>query len=157
MNQPRSRSPEFPDGVSSDALLQLGWALYVSNSPFTAPHGAMYQKIDDNGVCWRAFCARKMHCNSAGIVHGGMLATFMDALMGLTVAHGAQTTALTVHLTIEYPAIARPGDWIIGQSRITQLTDATAYVEGEAHAGARQLISAQGVFKLMRRRAPRAK
>jgi len=54
-------------------------------------------------------------------------------------------------------SIARPGDWIVGQSRVTKLTRSVAFVEAEAHTGARPLTSAQGIFKLMRRREARKK
>ncbi len=140
-----------------DADLPPGWEAYLSNSPFTAPHGRMYQKIDADGTCWRAFRAKNIHCNSAGIVHGGMMVTFVDALMGLTVANSAQSTALTVRLTTDFLSIARPGDWIVGQCRVAKLTRSVAFAEAEAYIGARPLISAQGIFKLMRRRAFRRK
>ncbi len=141
----------------SDADLLPGWSPYLSNSPFTGPHGVMYQKIDADGACWRAFRAKTHHCNSARIVHGGMMVTFIDALMGLTVANSAKATALTVRLTTDFLSIARPGDWIVGQSRVTKLTRSVAFVEAEAHVGDRPLLNAQGIFKLMRKRTPRTK
>jgi len=161
MNQPEQNNPDLPVGLSAGILLNQGWESFVSNSPFSAPHGEMYQKIETGGTCWRAFRAQRMHCNSARIVHGGMMVTFIDALMGLTVANSAKSTALTVRLTTDFLSIARPGDWIVGQSRVTKLTRSVAFVEAEAHiglhAGARPLISGQGIFKLMRRRTSRAK
>ena len=134
-----------------------GWDPYISSSPFTGPHGIMYQKIDADGVCWRAFRGKTIHCNAARIIHGGMMVTFIDALMGLTVANSAQATALTVRLTTDFLSIARPGDWITGKGRVTKLTRSLAFVEAEAHVGTRPLLRAQGIFKLMRRRAARAK
>ncbi len=148
MQEPSSAPIDFAAG---------GWESYVSNSPFTAPHGQMYQKIDTDGACWRAFLAQNIHCNSAGIVHGGMMVTFIDALMGLTVANSAQSTALTVRLTTDFLSIARPGDWIVGQSRVSKLTRSVAFVEAQAHIGVRPLMNAQGIFKRMRRRALRTK
>lgn len=157
MNPPHVKDLNLPAALSAGILLREGWESYVSNSPFTAPHGQMYQKIDPDGVCWRAFCAQTIHCNAAGIVHGGMMVSFIDALMGLTVANCAQTTALTVRLSTDFISIARPGDWVVGQGRVTKLTSSVAFVEAWAHAGARPLTSAQGIFKLMRRRRLRTK
>lgn len=157
MSQPEQTRPDLPVVLSAGILLDQGWKAFISNSPFSAPHGEMYQKIDADGTCWRAFHAQPLHCNSARIVHGGMMVTFIDALMGLTVANSTKTTALTVRLTTDFLSIARPGDWIVGQSRVTRLTRSVAFVEAQAHAGTRPLISAQGIFKLMRQRTPRAK
>lgn len=157
MSQPEETRPDLPVVLSAGILLNQGWKVFISNSPFSAPHGEMYQKIDADGTCWRAFRAQQLHCNSARIVHGGMMVTFIDALMGLTVANSAKATALTVRLTTDFLSIARPGDWIVGQSRVTKLTRSVAFVEAQAHVGTRPLISGQGIFKLMRRRAPRAK
>ena len=141
--------PEIPPGD--------GWEPHDSSSPFTVPHGRMFQKFDPDGVCWRAFRAKDIHCNAAGIVHGGMLVSFIDALMGMTVARAAQSTALTVRLTTDFLSIARPGDWVIGSSRVTKLTRSVAFVDAQAFVGERPLISGQGLFKRMRRRELRRK
>lgn len=129
-----------------------GWETYDSSSPFSAPFGRMYQKFEPDGVCRRAFRARLAHTNGLGIVHGGMLASFIDALMGTAVLRASRSTALTVRLATEYISIARPGNWIEGRSWVTRQTGSEAYVEAEAHVGGRPLIKAQGVFKIMRRR-----
>ncbi len=157
MNPARDGDPDLPAGLSAATFIKQGWEAYVSSSPFTGPHGQMYQRIDPDGACRRAFHARTIHCNAAGIVHGGMMLTFIDALMGLAVANSAQSTALTISLTTDFLSIARPGDWIAGQSRVTKLTRSIAFVEASAQIGSRPLLSAQGIFKLMRRRASRAK
>ncbi len=132
--------------------MELGWEIYASASPFSAPHGQMYQKISADGICWRAFLAGRAHCNSVGIVHGGMMVSFMDALMGYAVANSTRSRALTIRLTSDFLSIARPGDWIVGQSRVTRVTRSVVFVEGMAHAGRRPLFSAQGIFKRMRER-----
>lgn len=145
------------DLPTPEVLARDGWESYESSSPYSAPLGVMYQKFDADGGCHRAFFARDHHCNSAGIVHGGMLVTFIDALMGMAVAHRAQSTALTIRLTTDFLSIARPGDWVEAHSRVTRLTRSVAFVEAEAFVASRPIISAQGIFKLMRRREFRRK
>lgn len=147
MNSPAD--PDFPLGE--------GWEAHDSASPFSAPHGRMYQKFEADGVCRRAFRAKRAHTNAAGIVHGGMMVSFIDALMGITVARACQSTALTVQLSSDFLSIARPGDWIEGHCRVTRINGKVAIVEAGAHAGGRPLITAQGVFKIMRRRELRRK
>lgn len=133
------------------------WQAHDSSSPFSAPHGRMYQKFGAGGDCHRAFQARQAHTNAAGIVHGGMLVSFIDALMGMTVARACQSTALTVRLSTDFLSIARPGDWIEGHSRVVRLTRTVAFVEASAKVGDRPLLTARGVFKIMRRRELRRK
>lgn len=156
MNAISGQEPVLPDRLSEEILIGQGWKPYVGASPFNAPHGQMYQKIDADGVCWRAFRAARAHCNSAGIVHGGMMMTFIDALMGLAAINSTQSTALTIRLTTDFLSIARPGDWITGRARVTKLTRSVVFVEGGAHVGARPLLNAQGIFKRMRPRGKRA-
>lgn len=129
-----------------------GWEIYENTSPFSAPFGRMYHKFEADGTCKRAFRAKVEHTNGLGIVHGGMLASFMDALLGTAALRACRTRALTTRLTTEYLSIARPGNWIEGCSRVTNLTASEVYVEGAACVGARQLIKAQGVFRIMRAR-----
>lgn len=136
----------------ADFPIEPGWEIYQSSSPFSAPFGRMYQKFEAGGACRRAFRARPAHTNGLGIVHGGMLASFIDALMGAVVLRACQSTALTVRLSTEYISIARPGNWIEGRAQLIRLTASQAYVEGNAHTGGRPVITAQGVFKIMRKR-----
>lgn len=157
MNQQGGSVPDFPSPVSGEILIDLGWETYVGSSPFTAPHGQMYQKIGADGICWRAFRAGKAHCNSLGIVHGGMMVTFIDALMGLAVTNTTRSRALTIRLTTDFLSIARPGDWIVGQGRVMRAARSVVFVEGAAFAGQRAVLNAQGIFKRMRERPRRAR
>jgi acyl-coenzyme A thioesterase PaaI-like protein len=146
---------ELPSPLSGEILISLGWKPYIGGSPFSAPHGQMYQKIAADGVCWRAFRAGTLHCNSAGIVHGGMMVTFMDALMGLAVAHGTQQRALTIRLTADFLSIARPGNWVVGQGRVIRAARTIVFAEGAAHVGRRPVLNVQGIFKRMQARPRR--
>ena len=58
-----------------------------------------------------------------------------------------------MNLSINFLAMGRAGDWVIGESRATRVTRDLAFVEGWARVGAHDLARATGVFKLMRRRA----
>lgn len=157
MSGPAGPAPDLPSSLSGEILTGLGWEAYTGGSPFTAPHGQMYQKIGSDGICWRTFRAGKAHCNSAGIVHGGMMVTFIDALMGLAVANSTQSRALTIRLTTDFLSIARPGDWIVGQAKVMRAARSVVFVEGVAFAGKRPALNAQGIFKRMRERPRRTR
>ena len=101
----------------------------------------------------QAFYALKRHCNSIGLIHGGMLAAFLDGVLAGAAARGGAGVPITVHLSIDFLDMGRAGDWVMGEASLTRATSDLAFVEGRAHIAGRSLARATGVFKLMRRRA----
>jgi uncharacterized protein (TIGR00369 family) len=101
----------------------------------------------------QAFFALPRHCNSIGLIHGGMLSAFLDGVLASAAARGSGATPITMHLSIDYLDMGRAGDWVVGEAQLTKATREIAFVEGRAHVGGRGLARATGVFKLMRRRA----
>jgi acyl-coenzyme A thioesterase PaaI-like protein len=100
----------------------------------------------------QAFFALKRHCNSIGLLHGGMLSAFLDGVLASAAARGGGGTPITVHLSIDFLDMGRSGDWVMGEATLTRASSDLAFVEGRAHVGDRNLARATGVFKLMRRR-----
>jgi uncharacterized protein (TIGR00369 family) len=100
----------------------------------------------------QAFFALKRHCNSIGLIHGGMLSAFLDGVLASTAARGAGATPITIHLSVDYLDMGRAGEWVLGEASLTRATSDIAFVEGRARVGGRSLARATGVFKLMRRR-----
>ena len=98
------------------------------------------------------FHALRRHCNGLGIVHGGMLASFLDGLLGHAVGAAAKRPGVTIHLSLDYLSMARAGDWIEGEARLTRLTREVAFAEARAYVGRRDVVRAAGVFKLMERK-----
>ena len=101
----------------------------------------------------QAFFALARHCNSIGLIHGGMLSAFLDGVLASAAARGSGATPITMHLSIDYLDMGRAGDWVLGEAALTKATREIAFVEGRAHVNGRSLARATGVFKLMRRRA----
>jgi len=54
----------------------------MPDGPFAEVLGPLYIREDGAGF---AFRATGLHCNARGVVHGGMLMTFADQTLGLTV------------------------------------------------------------------------
>jgi acyl-coenzyme A thioesterase PaaI-like protein len=101
----------------------------------------------------QGFFALGRHCNSIGLIHGGMLSAFLDGVLASAAARGGRGTPITMHLSIDYLDMGRAGDWVLGEATLAKATKEIAFVEGRAHVGGRTLARATGVFKLMRRRA----
>jgi acyl-coenzyme A thioesterase PaaI-like protein len=82
-----------------------------------------------------------------------MLSAFLDGLLAGAAGHTAQTTPVTVHLSVDFHDMGRAGDWVIGEARATRVTRDLVFVEGRARVNGRDLARASGVFKLMRARS----
>ncbi len=100
----------------------------------------------------QAFFALSRHCNSFGIVHGGMIAAFLDGLLAGAAARTAGGRLVTMQLSVNFLDMGRAGDWVLGDARATKVARDIAFVEGRARVDERDIARASGVFKLMRPR-----
>jgi uncharacterized protein (TIGR00369 family) len=118
---------------------------------FTTHNGPYFRRATSEGV-EQAFYALPRHCNGVGIVHGGMLSSFLDGLLAGAASRGTDATAITIHLSVDYLSMGRAGEWVIGEASLTRATREIAFAEGHVHVGGRVIARATGVFRLMRRR-----
>jgi len=123
----------------------------AGRGPFTSHNGPYFHAPASDRVR-QAFWAEARHCNGLGIVHGGMLSTFLDGLLAGAAHRATDGRLVTIHLSIDFLDMGRAGEWVMGEARATRVTRDVAFVEGHAHVGGRDLARASGVFKLMRRR-----
>ncbi|MET0295211.1 MAG: PaaI family thioesterase [Phenylobacterium sp.] len=128
-----------------------GFAPSAGRGPFTSLNGPIYHRLDGE-VLQHAFFPLERHTNGLGLVHGGMLSTFMDGVLAAAVGRSLRRRAVTIHLSIDFLNMGRAGEWILGEGRVTRATQAVAFAEGRAFVGPRDLIRVSGVFKLMRAR-----
>lgn len=127
-----------------------GFVLSTSRGPFTTHNGPFFHKNVDNHF-WHGFRALDRHCNSHGILHGGMLMAFADGLLATAVVIETRSRAVTMRMNSDFVNMARAGEWIEGTARVTRAGGQVAFVEGEIRAGERLIFKASGVFKLFRR------
>ena len=125
-----------------------GFARTGGRGAFSTHNGPYFHHADGR----QAFFALRRHCNSIGLVHGGMLSAFLDGVLAGAAARGGGGTPITVHLSVDFLDMGRAGDWVYGEASLTRAASDLAFVEGRAHVGGRTLARATGVFKLMRRR-----
>lgn len=127
-----------------------GFQLSTTRGPFTTHNGPYFHKVTDEGF-WHGIRARHRHCNSHGIVHGGMLMAFADGLCATAVSRATRSRLVTIRLTTDFVDMARAGEWIEGTAEVTRATRSVAFVEGKAYVGDRLVFTASGIFKLFRR------
>ena len=128
-----------------------GFEPQVGRGPFSAHNGPYFFRRVEEGI-ELAFFALPRHCNSLGLVHGGMLSTFLDGLLANAVGRAAGGTPVTIHLSIDVLAMGRAGEWIVGEGRLTRAARDVAFAEGRLHVAGKTIARATGVFRLMKRR-----
>ena len=123
---------------------------------FEALVGPIYAATGtEAGIARFGFRAEPRHANPFGVVHGGMLVTVVDTMMGATVFHSLDgQTCATISLTTDFLAGARVGDWIEGEASLTRLTRAVAFVRGTLRVGDRPILTATGTWAVIDRPPP---
>lgn len=128
-----------------------GYAPSEGRGGFSTLNGPYFYRPGDGPVAEQAFYARARHANGMGLVHGGMLSAFMDGVLAGAVGRGTGKMAVTIHLSIDFLHMARVGEWVMGEGRLTRATRDVAFAEGRAYVGGRDIVRCSGVFKLMSR------
>ena len=80
---------------------------------FTDTLQPLYRRIVDESVSF-GLLVDSQHSNTMGICHGGVLMTLADitAATGVNLARGVTAGSPTIHLSIDYIAAARMGQWL---------------------------------------------
>ncbi|MGB7406025.1 MAG: PaaI family thioesterase [Pacificimonas sp.] len=90
-----------------------GFARHFRKSPLTEPWEPLYSKRDEVGIIV-GLRAGDQHCNSRGLVHGGLMSALADNMLGLSCAARHETVSglVTVTLNLEFLAAAKAGQWL---------------------------------------------
>ena len=91
-----------------------GFVRSSERGPFTTHNGPFFYRSVDWGA-EQAFFAEARHCNSVGLIHGGMLSAFLDGLLAAAVALKTGTIPVTIHLSVDFLGMGRAGVWVLGE------------------------------------------
>ncbi len=135
-----------PDGGDPPA----GYRPMTRPGGFEELIGPLYGTFGADGEYRLAFRAERRHGNPQGVVHGGMLMTLVDAVMGIAVwrAIGKRRCA-TISLNCSFVAGGRVGDWLEASAEVVRRGRRVVFMRGDIHAGDRRLIIADGVWKVL--------
>jgi uncharacterized protein (TIGR00369 family) len=123
---------------------------------FAAANGPWFEKIEE-GRLIRGFRPGPQHANSHGIVHGGMLASFIDSAMGSTVFHVLERRCVTVRLSLDYLMPGRVGDWLQAEAEVIGHDEHMAQVRARLYGPRHDALVGHGSFALLsRKRLPRS-
>jgi len=136
------------------ALDLTGWRIADPDDRYEIKAGPFRCREDADGALEFVLAVAADHCNSAGIVHGGLMMTMADLVASaVTVQHRPGEFALTISMTHNFLAPARIGDVIRGRAEVRRQGASIAFTEVRLATAAGPILTASAVIK----RAPRAK
>lgn len=98
------------------------------------------------------FRVEPRHCNPMGNCHGGMMASFCDMLLPISVHRKSpevgQRFLPTIGLQIDYLAPAPLGVWVQGEAELLRATRSLVFAQGLVWADEVLCARVSGVFKI---------
>lgn len=125
----------------------------VMKGPGTFPEhiGPFYFKRDGEQYSY-AFHALPHHANANGIIHGGMMVTFIDEIMGTDVWRAAgKKPCATISLNCDFVAAVKPGDWVEARTTVVRRGVSVIFMRGELVVGDKIVLTADGIWKAIGR------
>jgi len=112
--------------------------------------GPIYARRLENGHYRIGFLAEQRHVNPQGAIHGGMMMSVCDTMMGIAVfrAIGKKRCA-TIGLNAHFVAGAKIGDWIEASAEIVRRGQSVVFVRGKLERGDTCLMTADGIWKVL--------
>ena len=133
-----------------DKSVPPGFQPINQTSGFAEANGPWFEKVED-GRLIRGFRPGPQHSNSHGIVHGGMLAAFLDSAMGTAVFNDIDRRAVTLKLSLDYLGPARIGDWLQAEGWVVGHDEHVAQVRGRLYGPRHDVLAGLGAFSLLSR------
>ncbi len=116
---------------------------------FTELVGGFWSRRDGDG--WRyAALPDERHVNNRGVLHGGLLLTFADHALGMTVWERAgRRPCATVQLNVQFVAAGRPGALLELDAEVIRTARTLVFMRGTIRAGTRTVAVADGIWKML--------
>lgn len=116
--------------------------------PFTQRIGPIYSKPDGANQFKLGFLVDESHLNIERVVHGGMLSTVADQVIGINVAHANRQSndVLTMHLSVDFISPAVQGDWVEATATLSKISGRVRFGNCELKVGERLVLKASAIF-----------
>jgi len=123
----------------------------ISNKPSFMKHngGLLFREISKNEFEFKTII-KENNLNTAGITHGGYIATIIDSGAG-TGAHRAagDSQCVTISLDIKFISATKLGDEIIGFVKILKKTKSMIFLICHLKNNEKIVASASGIWKIL--------
>lgn len=128
-----------------------GWSRHTRTSPAITAWEPIYARTHERTLCLGIRIGER-HCNSRGLLHGGIVATLADNAMGLTLGlalDGATQGILTQSMTIDYIGAGRLGQWLEISPRLVHAGKRSGVVDALLTADGEIVARANGSFRIV--------
>ncbi|MBI5256528.1 MAG: PaaI family thioesterase [Burkholderiales bacterium] len=137
-------SPQHPDIPPGFERLPMG-------GDFINHVGPLYIR-NEGGQVHMGLRVEPRHCNPLGNCHGGMLASFADMLLPMTVHRKSTEVGLrflpTISLQLDYLAAAPRGAWLQGEAQVLRVTRNMVFAQGLVEADGVPCLRVSGILKI---------
>ena len=126
-----------------------GFMPHFKTSPVTVPWEPLFSRRGERSVeigLW----LRAGHCNSRGLLHGGVIAALADNAMGLScvACQPGVKDALTVSLNVDFVATAKLGQWLRIEPRVIKATGTLGFADALITADGDTIARASATFRM---------
>jgi uncharacterized protein (TIGR00369 family) len=127
-----------------------GFAPHFRKSPVTDAWEPLYSRRLE-GAVQIGLWLRETHCNSRGLVHGGVIAALADNAMGLSCAASMPSPQglVTVSLTLDYVGAAKVGQWLQVEPRVLRTGKSMGFADALITAEGTTIARASATFRVM--------
>ena len=133
-------------------MIPEGFEPHDRSSPVTRPWEPIHRRITPDAYIL-AIRAAEAHCNSRGLVHGGVIAALADNAMGLSVATRADppSAPVTVNLSLDYMGMAKAGQWLDFTTIFVKAGGSLAFASCLVSADGQPVARGSATFRLQTR------
>jgi uncharacterized protein (TIGR00369 family) len=127
-----------------------GFIRHFRQSPVTDPWEPLWSKQVGSSFVL-ALEVRDAHCNSRGLLHGGVISTLADNAMGLSCVLQAEVPMplVTISMSIDFLSVAPLGAWLEFIATPTKIGKNTCFASVEVVTGGKLVARATGVFQIV--------
>lgn len=137
--------------MTAQPLIPTGFHAFEAGGSFMQVNGPLYLLHQGDMVKF-GFRVEQRHSNPMGNLHGGMMATFCDMLLPLSVHRKNREIGMrflpTISLQIDYLAPSPLGCWVEGEAELLRATRSLVFAQGLVRADGVPCARASGVFKI---------
>ena len=130
--------------------LPEGFVPLDAGGPFIAHNGPL-NVLHQGTLVKFGFRVERRHSNPMGNLHGGMMASFCDMLLPLSVhrqnAEVADRFLPTISLQVDYMGAAPLGAWVQGEGQVLRTTRNMLFGQALVTANGEPALRVSGVFK----------
>jgi len=128
-----------------------GWTA-IEHDPMPAGLGTVWQKHDGERLLF-GLLTRADHANPAGAVHGGILVTFADHMLGRHVEITTDAVPnVTIQLNTHFLAAVTPGTFLELRAEVTRATGSLVFIRGIISVDGHDSVALDGIWRVFRPR-----